>query len=678
MWDSRNHSCGYDATFTILANLWREDDRWRNIFARESLLLSILNDQFQLALTGNQSLEEARNYARRWMHSSNPVDFPYGQSTTSIDRIAAVLLPPKAHAVGTRYCAECGYTDHSEHQLFNAFLSAGLNRTRDHPEGVKISTWLHGVLTNGMHHHQILFDPILQFDQMGTLVRLRLRGIIYAGGSHFTCRFLESNRDMWFHDGIATGRGCVRHGTMNAVEHQLDLHRYRNLDMAANMRAGSTMIPARRCPKAATLYNLCHSLPLELLQLILKCAVLENPNPLSVAKQRSRICMSSKFLAGVLYSVAPVWDYLYLAYNSGITRESLDASIKNSVLRPLSLAVRVWRGPDGPLVEDHTRNVQIFLHTFLSILEIHFHRVRAVDIVCWDRQSSELILAYLTKFDCSLVDDMRLSLSLSLNPDVDVLRRPFVSSLPSLRTLRFQRSFLPSCFRQLGQSVTDLRIALIKETDRATWEDVRHMLSSFPQLTRLELGGVPCAFFPSVPPPRIRFLHLTHLCIMVGSKSMMDVVQTLSTPALTHLHLVTQNRQAITSFVSSCLHLLNRPRHVRFDFAGNFRVGEIAAVLDSFLSATHIDLSHSRSLSSTHVLSALKMLNNHLLQNIFLPPSFGEEDIGEALTNRSLLKCKLIASTKPRVKSEVSLGEPDIPRTNASNYPNVLVASVGF
>ncbi|KAJ7111506.1 hypothetical protein C8R44DRAFT_559676, partial [Mycena epipterygia] len=34
VWDSRDHSCGYDSTFTILANMWAEDSaRWHNVFS---------------------------------------------------------------------------------------------------------------------------------------------------------------------------------------------------------------------------------------------------------------------------------------------------------------------------------------------------------------------------------------------------------------------------------------------------------------------------------------------------------------------------------------------------------------------------------------------------------------------------------------------------------------------
>ncbi|KAJ6511608.1 hypothetical protein C8R47DRAFT_1095642 [Mycena vitilis] len=404
------------------------------------------------------------------------------------------------------------------------------------------------------------------------------------------------------------------------------------------------MVSVLRSSRAVTLYGLCRALPLELIQLILKHAILDNPKPLAVAAQRSRICLASSFLAGVLYSFAPVWDHLYLGYDTNITVDSIYASIKNSVARPLNLSVHVWKGPDGPLAADRTKKIRTFLHTFFSVLQPHFHRLRAIDIICWDREGSETILDYITKSDCSGVEDMRLALILTQDPDIDTLRGPFMSSLPSLRTMRVQRSFLPSCFEQVGKTATDLRIALIKEVDRATWEDVRHMLLSFPIITHLELAGVPCAFFPPLQPPKIRFDFLTHLCVMIGSKSMMDVVQTLSAPALSHLKLVTLNRRAVTMFISSASHLLSRPVTVRFDFAGNFRARDIAAVLGAFTSARVLDLSYCRSRRTTRVVDALKILGDNNLQITYLPSSFIEQDIMDVLSNASLRTCEFIVA----------------------------------
>ncbi|KAJ7131323.1 hypothetical protein C8R44DRAFT_558603, partial [Mycena epipterygia] len=54
-----------------------------------------------------------------------------------------------------------------------------------------------------VNHPQIIFSPVLAFDCAGTLVRMYLRGVIYGGQGHFTCRFFEKNGTAWFHDGAS-------------------------------------------------------------------------------------------------------------------------------------------------------------------------------------------------------------------------------------------------------------------------------------------------------------------------------------------------------------------------------------------------------------------------------------------------------------------------------------------
>ncbi|KAJ7604411.1 hypothetical protein DFH06DRAFT_1349439 [Mycena polygramma] len=262
------------------------------------------------------------------------------------------------------------------------------------------------------------------------------------------------------------------------------------------------MTQVLRSAKPSFFFTLLCGLPLELIGLIMVHAILDDPHPLSIARKRSCLCLSSNLLAGVLYRVAPLWDHLVLEFGSRVTVESLNSSIRNSVGRSLRLMIRIWR---GKYVSSATRSssVRAFIHTFFPILQRQFHRFRSVDVTCFDHSGSELILEYMAHSDCRAVENLTMALTLTPNPDVDDLRRPFTSLFPSLHFIFFYRSFLPSCFQTLGCTVTDLRLALIKEDDRVTWEEVWDMLSSFPRLTRLELAGVPCAFFPDVPPPRI-------------------------------------------------------------------------------------------------------------------------------------------------------------------------------
>ncbi|KAJ7027453.1 hypothetical protein C8F04DRAFT_1122503 [Mycena alexandri] len=76
IWDSQNHSCGYDATFTILSNVWAEDpNKWAEYFNHLSPLMGELATALQTVVEGSTSLEQA-----------------YGPNTTSIDRIAETAI----------------------------------------------------------------------------------------------------------------------------------------------------------------------------------------------------------------------------------------------------------------------------------------------------------------------------------------------------------------------------------------------------------------------------------------------------------------------------------------------------------------------------------------------------------------------------------------------------------
>jgi hypothetical protein len=51
----------------------------------------------------------------------------------------------------------------------------------------------------------------------GTPVSLKMRGMIYVGQGHFTCRVVGKDGSMFFHDGIiTTGRNCIPEGNYSS------------------------------------------------------------------------------------------------------------------------------------------------------------------------------------------------------------------------------------------------------------------------------------------------------------------------------------------------------------------------------------------------------------------------------------------------------------------------------
>ncbi|KAJ7119975.1 hypothetical protein C8R43DRAFT_900851, partial [Mycena crocata] len=108
IWDATDHSCGYDATFTILANIWAQDGlRWAGYFSHLGEILNNFGLLMQNVRSQQMTFERARDHIRRRMHDLKPEDFPYGPNTTSIDRIANCILPSSHYALGKQVCPMC-------------------------------------------------------------------------------------------------------------------------------------------------------------------------------------------------------------------------------------------------------------------------------------------------------------------------------------------------------------------------------------------------------------------------------------------------------------------------------------------------------------------------------------------------------------------------------------------
>jgi hypothetical protein len=122
-----------------------------------------------------------------------------------------------------------------------------------------------------------------------------------------------------------------------------------------------------------------------------------------------------------------------------------------------------------------------------------------------------------------------------LTPDVNP-RPSFSSPFPQLDSLSFYRSFPSSNFRTLGITVTELLLGHVVDAMHVSWTDIRDMLRSFPLLVSLRLGGT-CADVPDYIPTKIPFERLTYLDFVFSNASTIDVLASISTPALRMIHL---------------------------------------------------------------------------------------------------------------------------------------------
>ncbi|KAJ7115122.1 hypothetical protein C8R43DRAFT_902899 [Mycena crocata] len=261
IWDSVNHSCGYDAIVTILANIWREDRvLWGTRFDNMNPIMYMLSDQLSRVAAGERTFEQGRNSVRAMLHNIDQVAFPYGPEPTSMDRIGLHLLRSENYGTGMRTCPSCGFCDGVRRDFMSAFSCAGLSERQVSQGRCSLSGWWFSTLYESrrkctqclargvdvnlqrrtvlrdvppimmicVDDDRIVFDEYLHFTCSSGAARLQLRGIIYGGHGHFTSRVVHSDGFFWFHDGITTGRRCLRDMRYEDLASPVELHRCRN------------------------------------------------------------------------------------------------------------------------------------------------------------------------------------------------------------------------------------------------------------------------------------------------------------------------------------------------------------------------------------------------------------------------------------------------------------------
>jgi hypothetical protein len=142
----------------------------------------------------------------------------------------------------------------------------------------------------------------------------------------------------------------------------------------------------------------------------------------------------------------------------------------------------------------------------------------------------------------------------------------------------------------MGITVTELLLGHVVDAMHVSWTDIRDMLRSFPLLVTLRLGGIPCADVPDYIPTKIPFGRLTYLDFVFSDASMIDVLASISTPALRMIHLDALSPEFIYHFITKCSHILCIPLRLSVKLADSFPPERITAVLNAFISVNQLDI----------------------------------------------------------------------------------------
>ncbi|TRM55926.1 hypothetical protein BD626DRAFT_415211 [Schizophyllum amplum] len=244
-WDEKDWSCPYDSLFTILRAVWVGDpSRWTPYFRNVSPVAAELASNWAAHLQGSMAWTETRDAARRHLHEQNPAAFPMGPKPASVSDLACTVLTRAPLATRESKCLSCGKLSHNAIALSqcSSLYTTNLLRGRS-CELFNTSDWLTEVLKGTaravkctdcksqtapvVHTHCI--PELLCLDRQSTPLvisprvvyngsMMTLRGIVYWGSNHFTCRVVDVTGMVYRHDGIVNGDKCVQETTLDRVD----------------------------------------------------------------------------------------------------------------------------------------------------------------------------------------------------------------------------------------------------------------------------------------------------------------------------------------------------------------------------------------------------------------------------------------------------------------------------
>jgi len=240
-WDANNYSCAYDALFTILFNIWSANPRkWKKIFQESNQYLSTLHDGFQHYLKGVNTLEATRDSVRTLLYENDPVLFPSGHTGCSVSALTTQMFYPiyKVPQLHLQ-CSHCNNTiminsnrigrlmhvAHNATGTISQILDNHLHHQSQHVCdncNAPLHTTIHFSETHKIYavdvtDRDVTLSETIKIHGPAHTTILHLKGPVYHGGYHFTCRIIDNSSNIWFHDGISTGRTSIKEGKFGTV-----------------------------------------------------------------------------------------------------------------------------------------------------------------------------------------------------------------------------------------------------------------------------------------------------------------------------------------------------------------------------------------------------------------------------------------------------------------------------
>ncbi|KDR71669.1 hypothetical protein GALMADRAFT_74602 [Galerina marginata CBS 339.88] len=230
-----NNSCAYDATFTVFFNLWCSNkDLWTDELQAigNPFILDLVNGFIDID-HNLKSFEIVRDDLRRKLEIFFPDNLQFGHFA-ALDDLFEVMVGTDAPVRSTSYACNNNHIRRLNN-LSNYLVLAGT------VQYLSTSSWalmtneasnyichrcgyevfikreflvLPSVLAFDFCGHKINIDHEIQIPYNGMLHKFRLAGIIYFGQAHFCAQIILPDGQIWYHDGITTGRNMIYQGSM--------------------------------------------------------------------------------------------------------------------------------------------------------------------------------------------------------------------------------------------------------------------------------------------------------------------------------------------------------------------------------------------------------------------------------------------------------------------------------
>lgn len=205
---------------------------------------------FEQHQAGQCSLEAARNNVWNMLYNANPTQFPIGPSFISLYDLLKKCVGLQQIATTVLLCSNCMYTVEDRAFNLNKICIIGgkdSSRRLQYKDNLLISHAIYADMASSHHpcrscpdirllnrtlwlvanSNLIVFeitdnwlnpDPTLSIDMMtGTWKIYTLRGLVYHGSGHFTCRIVDRQGQVWYNVSMLTGRKCALEGNLNGT-----------------------------------------------------------------------------------------------------------------------------------------------------------------------------------------------------------------------------------------------------------------------------------------------------------------------------------------------------------------------------------------------------------------------------------------------------------------------------